>query len=137
MGDHDLLPDSSQVGEYFSTLHIACNGSGRDGKNEGLCVFPVLILTPSMIAPGRFDVMPMGELKQGVALRVDAQDDVSAVAAITAVRSSPGPELLAQKADTAAPAITGFDRHGHFVNEVHIFEIARFVSLGITDSARR
>ena len=119
VSDHDLLAGSTQVGKYCSTLHIARNGSGRDGKSEGLGVFPVLILTPSMFAPGRFGVMPMGELKQGVALRVDAQDDVSAIAAIAAVRPSPGSKLLAQKADTAASAITGFDRHGHFVNEVH------------------
>ncbi len=119
MSGHNLLPGSSQVGEYFSTLHIARNGSGWDGKNEGLCIFPVLVLTPSMFAPCRFDVMPMGEIKQGVALRVNAQDDVSTISTISAVRPPPRPELLAQKADTAAPAITGFDRHGHFVNEVH------------------
>ena len=79
----------------------------------------MLVLAPSMLTPSRFGVMPMGEIKQCVPLRVNTQDDVSAIAAIAAVRPSPGPKLLTQKADTAPPAITGFDSHGHFVNEVH------------------
>ena len=119
LGDHDPLACGSQVGEYFSTLSVAGNGSGWDRKDEGLCIFPMLVLAPSMLTPSRFGMMPVGEIEQRVPLRINTQDDVSAIAAIAAVRSPPGPKLLAQKADTATPAITGFDCHGHFVNEVH------------------
>ena len=119
VGDHDLLAGGVEVGEYFSTLSVTGNGSGWDRKDQGLCIFPMLVLAPSMLTPSRFGVMPMGEIKQCVPLRVNTQDDVSAIAAIAAVRPSPGPKLLTQKADTATPAITGFDSHGHFVNEVH------------------
>jgi hypothetical protein len=47
------------------------------------------------------------------------EDDVAALAAVTAVRTAAGNESLASKADAAAPPVAGLNRNGDFVDEFH------------------
>ena len=59
------------------------------------------------------------EVEQRRQAGVDDEHDVAAVAAVAAVRSAVRLILLAQEADTAAPAVAGVDMHFRFVDEFH------------------
>ena len=58
------------------------------------------------------------EVQQGVHLGRDLEDDVSAVSAITAVRSAEGYELLAVDGGTAVASVAGLQVQDHTVNEL-------------------
>src|SRR6185295_2209781 len=79
----------------------------------------VLVLATPVLAASGAQVPRVGQIEQGGEPRVDGQDDVTAVAAITAVRAAAGDVLLAPEADAAPPAVAGFDPDSHFVHEPH------------------
>ena len=72
-----------------------------------------------MLAALGLEVTLEAEVEEGRQSRIGAQDDVAARAAVAAARPAVRAVLLAQERDTAAPAVTGFDRDQRFIDELH------------------
>ena len=124
-GDHHFVTHLVQVGERGAAVRVARHGAGRDGQHDRGGVFAVLVLAAAVFAARRADVVPVGQVEQSVALRIDADDHVAAVAAVAAVRPTPGPKLFAQEAHAAAPAVPGRHRQRNLIDEVHTSDSLR------------
>jgi hypothetical protein len=59
--------------------------------------------------------------------RVHFEQDISATAAVTTIGTAERNELLAEKGETAASTIAGFDVYFNFVDEFHIIGARRRV----------
>ncbi len=66
---------------------------------------------------GRLGVLVEVEVEQGVDVAVDFEDDVAAVASVTAVGAAERLELLAVDGGAAVAALTGADVQHHPVDE--------------------
>ena len=124
-GDYHFVTRLAQVGERSATVRVARHGAGRDGQHDRGGVFAVLVLAAPVFATRCTHVVPMGQFEQRIALRIDADDHVAAVAAVATVRPAPGPELLTQEAHAATPAVPGRDGQDDLVDEVHTFDSLR------------
>src|SRR5699024_705925 len=117
LGDDDLLPGADEVGEDLAVF-VDDDGSRRDVEGQVLATSAVPVVAGAVVAALGAHVRGEAEIQQGVYLGVDFEDDVSAVAAVAAVRPAQGHELLAAHGVTAIAAIAGFEVQNDPVNEV-------------------
>ena len=104
-GGNVLGAFAHEVGEDFAGLGLD-DGAVGDRKDEGLAVLAAAPVAHAGAAVGGVPVRGVVVVQQRGGLGVDAQDDVAAVAAVAAVGTAEGLELLAVDGDTAVAAGT-------------------------------
>ena len=104
-GGNVLGAFAHEVGEDFAGLGLDDGALGHR-KNQGLAVLAAAPVAHAGAAVGGVAVRGVVVVQQGGGLGVDAQDDVAAVAAVAAVGTAEGLELLAVDGDTTVAAGT-------------------------------
>ena len=94
-----------QVREQVTRLGIPDDGSRRDGDQEIIGALALLVAALTVrTAPG-FEMGAFFKSEESIEPRVDDQDNVSAFAAMPAIRSSVRDELFPPKAHDAIAAV--------------------------------
>ena len=93
-------------------------------------VFPartVSVIAGAVVAALGLDVRVEVKVQQGVYLRGNLQDDVSTVAAVSAVGAAEGDELFAVDGGAAVATVTGLQMQNDAINELwHSFPLLSF-----------
>jgi len=93
-------------------------------------VFParaMSVIASAVVATLGFDVRVEVKVQQGVDLRGNLQDDVSAVATVAAIGTAEGYELFAVHGSTAVATVTGLQMQNDAINELwHSFPLLSF-----------
>src|SRR6185503_10721940 len=92
-----------------------------DGNVEIRAACPSAVLTAARRSIGSAEGPVITEVRQRVDTRRADEIDIRALAAVPAVRSAEGHELLAAKAHGAATPVAGLNCYGCFVDESHTY----------------
>jgi hypothetical protein len=73
----------------------------------------------TVAAVGRLELALELKLLQGTLAVGRNQDNISALAPVTTIRSAPGDKLFTPKTHASATTVPGLDDNGGFINEFH------------------
>ena len=107
---------ADEVGQHL-TAGVLDDGAVGDGEDEVVAVGAATLVAFAGSAVGGDAVGAVVVVEQGGDLHVDAHDDVAAVAAVTAVGSAEGLELLATHGGTTVPPVARDNVQGDAVDE--------------------
>jgi hypothetical protein len=108
-----------EIDQQIVGLRIADNGAWRDFNDEVFAVPTGFLLSPAMGAVLSPELPLEPKWIQRPPTRSALQDDISALAAVAAIRASPGYVLLAPKTYAAFAAVPGLNGNKNFINEFH------------------
>src|SRR5688572_1964766 len=94
-GDDDALARRVKVREQDAVLGVVHKRSRWDRDDEMLAGFPRHFFSHARFAARGFPMVPAHEIKERVFVGIGDEDDVAAVAAVTAVRSALGDVFFA------------------------------------------
>src|SRR5262245_35323077 len=118
-GDGGTLSDFGEVGDESVAVFFIDLRADRHLQNNVLTVCAGAVLTHAVAAALRLEMLLIAIIDQGIEPVDGFNDDVTAVAAIAAVRPSELNELLAPARDTAVPAGARRNIHFGFVKKFH------------------
>src|SRR6516165_10002695 len=113
------LAGASEIGEHLLVLRIHDLGPDRDLENEILAVSAGALAPGSRPAGRCAEMLAIAVVDQGVQIVRRGKDDVTAFAAVTAVRAAELDELLAAKARSPSSAVTALQIDLALVEELH------------------
>ena len=108
-----------QVGEHGARLRILDDRAERYAQNAVHAAPTVLVAALATAAVVRLEVGTVAEIDERAEVAVGHQPDVTALAAVAAVRPAPGHEFFPPETDAAVAAVTGFHVNGYFIDEFH------------------
>ena len=127
----EFLPRLGEIryGLYFDliALGLACTVDHRADRNLDVVMLgtpPMFILPLTVPSTLGADQWLEKQCHQAVHIMVSHQNDISALAAITTIRTTARDELFAAKAAATIPTITRFRMHADLINKFHARKVA-------------
>ena len=127
----EFLPRFGEIGDglYFHLipLRLACTVDHRADRNLDVVMFgtPAMFVFPLTVTSTLgADQGLEKQCHQAVHIMVSHQNDISALAAITTIRTTARDELFAAKAAATIPTITRFRMHADLINKFHARKVA-------------
>ena len=118
-GHDHVFRRSVDVGDDLAAVRVSNQGPHGHPDYPVCAVLPVLVLAAPVLAAVAAIEPLVAQVQQGGQVRVRRHPHVAAVAAVAAVRTSLGDELLAAKAHAATAAVAGLHRDLNLVDELH------------------
>ena len=118
-GDDHIAGMGFDVRDELAAVRVSNHGPWRHPDDPVVAASSVLVLAAPVLAAVAAVEPLVAQIQQGGQVRVRHHPDVAAVAAVAAVRTAPGYELLAAKAHAAAAAVAGLHRDLNLVDELH------------------
>jgi len=118
-GHHDFLIGLCQVKEGFSALGIDnhCARRHLDDQVRTTMTGPLTALT--VFTVGGLIMLFETKMVEGSPTGCYVEDNVAALAAVTAVRAAAGNEALASEADATTSPVAGLNGDSDFIDELH------------------
>src|SRR6185312_1478544 len=118
---YDTLARTGQIGEHDLLAVIEDFGADRHAQHQLLAVCAGTLAAGAAAPVLGAEMLPVAIVDEGVEIVLGDDDDVSALAAVAAVRAAELDELLAAKAHRAAPAIAALQVDFALVEKFHRF----------------
>ena len=117
--NHDFLPVSGQIPQQFTGIFIHGSGTYRYGYNNITAAMTGTVGTASVLAASGDKLTFKAEINQGIEIIVRNQIYITAVTAVTAVRTALRYIFLSAETYAAVAAVTGFNLDMSFINKFH------------------
>ncbi len=115
--DQDLHPRFVEVFEQEIEVGVVDQGARRDGNDQVLAVLAVHVLPLAVLASLGVPVVLAGKIQERVLVGPGLEVHVPAVAAVAAVRSPFGDELLPAEAHASVAAVAGLHVDFGFIDK--------------------
>ena len=119
LGDEDAIAVLGEVTERLLGVDVVDHGADRDDHFGIRAAAAAAIGAAAGLAVGALEGAHVAEIGERVQARLGDEVDAAASPAVTAVGPAERDELLAAKADHAAPAVAGLHLDRGFVDEFH------------------
>jgi hypothetical protein len=116
----ELLAGAGEISEHQAVIFIHDLSAGRDPQNQTFAVGAGALAAGAGTTVLRPKMLPIPVINQGIEVLGRDQDDVTAFAAIAAVRATELDKLLPAKAHCAAPAVTALQVDLALIEKLHL-----------------
>ena len=99
----------------FVGLRVAYNGSARHLNNQILSAFAAAAGALTVLTGGSCIFSFIAKIHQRGEIIIDAKDDISALAAVTAVRTAGSHIFFTMESNGSVAAVTGLDKYFHLI----------------------
>src|SRR5919106_4445904 len=138
-GRHDdSLACYFQVGQQLSCICFANHCTDGNFDHAVFTPAPMLVFAHAMLPATGLVQFLIPEVQQGCQLGISHSNDVTAIATVTAIRSTAGNKFFPPKADATPSTVASDDFDFDFVNKLHrLFNFSSFSFRGQKKSPER
>src|SRR6266511_315638 len=116
-GDQELLAGPNEITQQFARVAVGDHGAKRHLENRVGSALAVLVGALAVLAALGGVMALVVKVQEGRDGRIGLEDDAAAVAAVAAVRTASGNELLATEAHASGSPVSTLDEDVDLVNE--------------------